>query len=252
MVKNNHSDDYKRELDGLLRTEERIEGCESLSDVMDYARLLARIENAVVVVSDMEEGRSHIVAGGFARCLGLADYRQENSIWEKRLLSLMPENELDEKYVAELRFYHYLRRLPRVRRGEYYLMSKLRFHHADGEMRDVLHKMYYIHDRDMETVRFAICIYAPLSVDFKGRSYAVNSINGIKEELTEAGNDTILSPRERQVLGLIEMGMKSAVIADQLNISIHTVSRHRQEIIRKLQVKNSHEACRVAKSMRLI
>ena len=51
---------------------------------------------------------------------------------------------------------------------------------------------------------------------------------------------------------MIDTGLKSAEIAAQLNISIHTVSRHRQEIIGKLQVKNTHEACRIAKSMGLL
>ena len=37
-----------------------------------------------------------------------------------------------------------------------------------------------------------------------------------------------------------------------LSISIHTVSRHRQEILTRLQVKNSIEACRLAKEMKLI
>ena len=37
-----------------------------------------------------------------------------------------------------------------------------------------------------------------------------------------------------------------------LSISIHTVSRHRQEILGKLQVKNSIEACRLAKNLRLL
>ena len=34
--------------------------------------------------------------------------------------------------------------------------------------------------------------------------------------------------------------------------SVHTVSRHRQEILGKLQVKNSIAACRVAKDLKLI
>lgn len=83
-------------------------------------------------------------------------------------------------------------------------------------------------------------------------SFVVNSITGITEELTASDNDGILSPRECQVLSLIDTGMKSADIARQLDISIHTVSLHRQEIIGKLQVKNSHEACRMAKAMKII
>lgn len=58
--------------------------------------------------------------------------------------------------------------------------------------------------------------------------------------------------RERQILAMIDKGMKSGEIAAQLHISIHTVSCHRQEIIGKLQVKNTHEACRIAKSMGLL
>ena len=35
-------------------------------------------------------------------------------------------------------------------------------------------------------------------------------------------------------------------------ISKNTVSRHRQAILSKLQVRNSHEACKVAKALSLI
>ena len=109
--------------------------------------------------------------------------------------------------------------------------------------------MYYIFDEEGENLRYAICIYGPLTFDFNGKSFAVNSVSGIKEELTASGNDSILSRRERQILAMVDTGMKSAEIAGELSISIHTVSRHRQEIISKLQVKNTHEACRIAKSM---
>ena len=37
-----------------------------------------------------------------------------------------------------------------------------------------------------------------------------------------------------------------------LAISPNTVSRHRQEILGKLQVKNSIEACRIARDLELI
>ena len=80
----------------------------------------------------------------------------------------------------------------------------------------------------------------------------VNTVTGITEELSVENNNSVLGNRERQVLTLIDSGLKSSEIADRLNISIHTVSRHRQEILAKLQVKNSIEACRVAKSMELI
>lgn len=252
MVRNNHSKDNRKKLDELLRTDELLVKQDCLAKVLAYARFMANIENSIVVVSDMADGKSHIVAGGFVHNLELGDYQQENSIWESRILSLMSADEQEEKYLAEFRFFHYLRHLPKKQRADYYLVSKLRFRFADGGIHDVLHRMYYIFDEEKENVRFAICIYGPMTFDFKGKSFAVNSITGISEELAVSKNDTILSRRECQVLALIDSGMKSVEIAAHLNISIHTVSRHRQEIISKLQVKNSVEACRRAKMMKII
>ena len=252
MVRNNHFTENRKTLDRLLRSDNKSDGGVPLSDILGSMQLWARVENALIVVSDMAESKSHIIAGSFARNLDIGDYRQENSIWETKILSLMSQEEQEEKYIAELRFFHYLRHLPKSQKTDYYLMSKLRFRFTDGDIHDVLHRMYYIFDENGENLRFAICIYGPLSFDFKGKSYAVNSITGLKEELTASGNDSILSRRERQILAMIDTGMKSAEIATQLNISIHTVSRHRQEIIGRLQVRNTHEACRLAKSMGLL
>ena len=220
-------------------------------DVYGYARSMSEVENVVAVVSDLSLGTSKIFNGAFAEVLGISDYSEENSIWEKKILSLMSAHEREEKFIAELRFFHYLRRLGPKRR-HYYLMSKLRLSGCGEKSIDVLHRMYYIYDDASASVRFAICLYGPLSVDFKGKSAAVNSLTGVSEELTSSGDSCILSHRERQILALIDTGMKSREIAEHLCISTHTVSRHRQEILGKLKVKNSIEACRLARSMRMI
>ena len=73
--------------------------------------------------------------------------------------------------------------------------------------------------------------------------------------MTELNNDddrNILSEREKQTLRLIDSGMMSKDIAAAMSISINTVSRHRQDILRKLQVRNSIEACRMARQLGLI
>lgn len=253
MTKNNHfKDQNKKKLDELLLVEEETSEKSLLSKAMDYARAIAFLENAMVVVSDMADNRSYIIGGTFAKKLGLEGYNQENSIWENRILSLMSPKEQEEKYISELRFYHYLRHIPRNRRPEYYLVSKLRFRYTDGNTHDLLHKMYYIYDSKSDTVRFAVCVYAPMTFDFRGKSHVVNSVTGLSEELTSSADNTIISRRERQILSLIDKGLKSREIAATLNISLHTVSRHRQAIISKLQVKNSTEACRLAKSMEIL
>ncbi|MBD5233599.1 MAG: helix-turn-helix transcriptional regulator [Bacteroidales bacterium] len=252
MAKNNHLSTPLARLDSLLKEQADESAQVTPMYIYDYARGVASVENAVVVVSDMAGRSSRIFCGGFADVLGIGNYNEENSIWEKRILDMMTDEERDSKIVSELRFFNFTRRLPKRRRSEYFLKSKLRFGIAKRRNIDVLHRMYYIYGADGDSIAYTLCIYEPLSADFKGKSVVVNSLTGAWEELDSGRDSNILTQRECQILSLVDSGMKSKDIADELNISTHTVSRHRQEILTKLQVKNSLEACRRARSLRLI
>ena len=110
---------------------------------------------------------------------------------------------------------------------------------------------------NLHSVQPAHCLYphkryGPLPFDIPGQCVIINSVNGNVTELEKQDSSRILSVRERQVLDLIDKGLTSKGIAETLSISVHTVSRHRQEILGKLQVKNSIAACRVAKDLKLI
>jgi DNA-binding CsgD family transcriptional regulator len=61
-----------------------------------------------------------------------------------------------------------------------------------------------------------------------------------------------LSPREKEVLRLIDEGMYSKDISDKLSISIHTVNRHRQNILQKLSAGNTREAVNYARRLGLL
>ena len=96
----------------------------------------------------------------------------------------------------------------------------------------------------------ALCLYN-LSADTSSGSFIINSADG---RILESGNQTtnnILSDREKEILQLIDKGQMSKEIAYDLSISINTVNRHRQNILEKLHVDNSIEACRVAKGLNL-
>ncbi|MDE6449608.1 MAG: LuxR C-terminal-related transcriptional regulator [Muribaculaceae bacterium] len=242
----------QRILNKLLRTQDFSGSRKNLQQDENNVRGIIEVEKVLAVISDMADGTSRIYDGGFGNRIGLKDYSHEDSIWETGILSMMSDTELEEKFIAELRFYHYLRHQPKMIRQNYYMISKLRFNPVGREAIDILHRMFYVYDDSLENVIGAICLYGPLTFDFNGRSHAVNSLTGIAEPLTSSANSAVLSKRERQILILIASGLKSADIAERLNISKHTVSRHRQEILARLQVKNSIEACRLAKSMELI
>ena len=67
------------------------------------------------------------------------------------------------------------------------------------------------------------------------------------QELISPG-ENILSDREREVLSMMEQGLKQKQIAEMLNLSRHTVDSHLRNIYQKLHVNSAHEA--LAKAIR--
>lgn len=60
-----------------------------------------------------------------------------------------------------------------------------------------------------------------------------------------------LSPREREVLGLLATGATNREIAERLHLSPHTVKEHTSSLYRKLEVRNRAEAVRRAERLGL-
>lgn len=228
---------------------------EMLNRYKDIACNYARMENAIAVLSDLRTNASYIYYGGFSQMLGIDKNRKDgkvSSIWEEEVFKLIHPGDLAGKHLQELCFFYFIKRQPKRKRADYYLTSKLRMRTGINSYVPVLHRMFYIPILSNDTLWLALCLYSPLLFDIPVKCVIINSVNGHITELEKQNNANILSAREKQVLGLIDKGVTSKGIAEMLSISINTVSRHRQEILGKLQVKNSIEACRIAKDLKLI
>ncbi|MEZ4770981.1 MAG: response regulator transcription factor [Caldilineales bacterium] len=67
-----------------------------------------------------------------------------------------------------------------------------------------------------------------------------------RAEETTPSDAELLTPREHEVLALIADGLTNREIAEQLVISVKTVDRHRENIMRKLNLHNRVELVRYA------
>ena len=71
------------------------------------------------------------------------------------------------------------------------------------------------------------------------RSKIISKMNEfVQSEATKNTDDVELSKRETDVLVAVAKGMMNKEIADQMNISIHTVISHRKNITRKTGIKS--------------
>ena len=147
--------------------------------------------------------------------------RIDKKVWE--FLETLPEEEkLTYKYIYEMRV---------LDRGKYVRM---------------IYQMRILAFKDDNFLGMGIIDLAPeqsanTSVRFQIKNCLTDEIVPFA---IESAPDVLLTPREREILALAKEGMFSKEISEKLNISIHTVNRHRQNILEKLQVDNIIEAIR--------
>jgi len=147
--------------------------------------------------------------------------RIDKKVWE--FLDTLPEEEkLTYKYIYEMRV---------LDRGKYVRM---------------IYQMRLLAFKDDNFLAMGMIDLAPeQSANTSVRFQIKNCLTDEVVPFTiETATDVLLTPREREILALAKEGMFSKEISEKLNISIHTVNRHRQNILEKLQVDNIIEAIR--------
>ena len=211
------------------------------------AAVYAFSEESISVLSDLKEKRSVIFYGTLGSALGIAareSVHHVDSIWEEELLSRIPEDELEQKQLLEVRLVDWV-----SRNGTNWILdSVLPMRDDKGAIHQVRHKIRYFMDGN--SIRYALCLYNP--VPEKEDAVFHDLFTGERVPVESIGTKGLLSDRELEVLTLVEKGASSKDISSALNISIHTVSRHRQNILEKLRAANSTQACRIAKGLHLL
>ncbi|BAP32598.1 uncharacterized protein CHSO_3561 [Chryseobacterium sp. StRB126] len=221
------------------------------------AKMYSEIEKAICVLTDLKTRRSVIHYGGMSSMIGddrSGEETEISSIWEDEILNKVHPEDVRKKLVLEHYFFHFLKEIPMAEWMDYYMVVNLRMRSHSAEYLTVLHRMFYAVEED--NARLALCIYSisgnNVNALLHENGVIVNSMNGTTLYYNEFKYRDVLSAREKEVLLLIAHGKMSKEIAESLEISLNTVNRHRQNILQKLQVKNSIEAYRLAKAMELV
>lgn len=228
-----------------------LEGCKNV------AQMYALIEHSIAVLSDLRTNQSYIYKESMANTLGFPILPNETipTIWEEEIFRRIHPDDLFDRHLLELHFYHLLKSLPITERSHYHTQSLIRMKDDKGEYHAIRHRTLYLSNTQNGSLWLDMCLY-----NFSTEKSLGNGINGMIINTADGtvirpdlrNGDDLLSEREKEVLKLIYNGMLSKEIASQLSISVHTVNRHRQNILEKLKVNSSIEALKVAQAMNLI
>jgi DNA-binding NarL/FixJ family response regulator len=94
-------------------------------------------------------------------------------------------------------------------------------------------------------------LFQAIEVVLRGQRFVAAAIDRARVQEVLA-RPTMLTAREREVLQLIALGHTTQEVAERLHISPHTATRHRANLMQKLDVHNQVELVRIAASRGLI
>lgn len=231
------------------------------NDIEMYKQFVAnyvKIEQCVAVLSDYQADCSYIYAGSFGSVFGLPN---ENSVidsaFEECIFTKIHSDDLIERHILELNFYQFLKGIPQEEYSNYTTSSRIRMKETIENCSYIHHRTIYLKTFSNGSISLALCLYAPATdlqprTGIDGKIINIQTGRLIESEKYQNNVHSILSKREIEVLISVAKGNKSEQIAAEMNISVYTVRRHRQNIIEKLKVTNTAEAIQTAFVMGII
>lgn len=224
-----------------------------LETAKGYAQAYVQATNGIAALSDFQSNACYIYSGLFGRMLGLSEsFIDTDSAFEREIFSNIPDEELLERHILELRFFLFLKSIPATEKTNYLATCFVHFQRQGQPSLPVLHSTRYLLCHPNGSVWLGLCTYIPfpqIRGDMDGS--IINTRTG-EAVCLEQYDSQLLSQRQLEILSLLAKGDGSKQIADKLCISIHTVSRHRQDILSQLHVTNTAAAVEIGLRMHLI
>lgn len=231
-----------------------------LAECKRKTEISVEVENDCRVITDAAADHCFIYGGGFSFLIGLSDscfFTEEmDSSDEDVIYTRIHPEDLVDKRMLEYEFFKYIDTLPNSLKTKYKATCSLRIKNRNGLYIRVNNSTRIMRLSPNGKVWIILCCYdlSPVQEICEGiEPRIINTTTGEITEMRLSERRThILTDREKEILKLIQEGKPSKQIAGLLEISVHTVNRHRQNILEKLSVGNSVEAIMAASLMRLL
>lgn len=225
-----------------------------------FVRSLTEVNGGCAVISDLSNRKSYVTVHPWAHFLGLTPEEAAlsviDSMDEDCIYRCIHPEDLVEKRLMEYKFFQKTFSMSPGERLKYRGRCRLRMMNEKGVYQYIDNLVQIMQNTPDGNVWLIFCLYS-LSADQRPEQGIYATITQMERGEVETlslseEHRNILSEREKEILRCIRKGLSSKEIAATLYISVNTVNRHRQNILEKLSVGNSIEACRAAELMKLL
>lgn len=233
---------------------QEIEICKRMTEDM------TKVTNACYIITDASCDHCYLFGGELVSLLGIVDapyiYKDICSSDEDVIYTRLHPEDLVEKRMLEYEFFKFVHPLSSEEKLRYKATCRIRIKDKEGQYRMINNSTQVMKPSPEGKIWLILCSYDLSSDQSTASGISPRIINNHTGEIISLSFSDkklhVLTEREKEILLLIKEGNSSKQIADILEISIHTVSRHRQNILERLSVGNSVEAIMAASAMGLL
>ena len=224
-----------------------------------HIELLAKVNNSYVYVVDNQKKKYIYMSGNLQHFLNadLDGLIQSHSEGEDFLAARIHPKDWQILRAIYMKLLEFILNQPIEKRKDFKYITEFRGKNAEGEYVRVIMQQQILELDENGNIWLTMGIAdlshntTPLGnvkiqvVNFiTGETFPLNMLE--EKELVE------FTPREKEILQLIKSGMHSKEISDILFVSIHTVNKHRQNIMQKMNADNIIEAIEYARKLGLL
>ncbi len=153
------------------------------------------------------------------------------------------------------RLFHYLTAIPDGQRRNYKYIFELRHLGKSGEWTRIVCQLQILDFSALgNPIELGTIDISPDQTPDTGLRFTLINIETgeiVPFEVND-NSENSLTRREMEILEYIDRGMYSKEISERLSISIHTVNRHRQNILKKTHSGNAREAINYVRRLGLL
>ena len=196
---------------------------EWLETAKGYAHAYAQATNGIAVLSDFQNNVNHIYSGLFGQTLGLPEYTEnKNSVFEHEVFDNIPDEELVERHILELRFFRFLESVPATQKPDFNATCVVHFQRQGMPPLSVLHTTRYLLCHANGSIWLGLCTYAPFPQTNEVMEGCIINTRTGETVCLEQFDSRLLSRRQIEILSLLAKGEGSKQIADKLSCLLYT------------------------------
>jgi len=228
----------------------------SVNEKLGFLKKFTEMDNSSIAILDFCQNNCLFVKSKMVDLLGY-DIDEVLLRGQQYFLEFVHPDDLETLVDSIVRSFAFLKEVPVDNRGDYKTILNFRIKSVYHESIQLIQQRIVLESDSSGNIWLMVVItdWLPESSEFtKVGSRLINMRNNrfYLFEDEDSNQKSLLSKREIEILSLVSKGMVSKEIADQLNISVHTVNNHRQKILEKMNVENSAGAIAFGKSLGII